>query len=153
MLLRSRNVRIMKWKIWEHLEILCGSIKFVSQAVIHDFRLVSWEFECFGLMRCGISFVFRQLIKVRCVSSQFWDLLMGVASTHHGSYFSLRVCTVRKGDTSLVVFRSGNRIVSTWSIEYDGQIIFLLRLDNGMATACDSDFVIVDRVYRGWSDV
>ncbi|KAF2611940.1 hypothetical protein F2Q70_00013573 [Brassica cretica] len=26
MLLRSRNVRIVKWKIWEHLEILCGLI-------------------------------------------------------------------------------------------------------------------------------
>ena len=26
MLLRSRNVRIVKWKIWEYLEILCGLI-------------------------------------------------------------------------------------------------------------------------------
>ena len=34
--LRSKNVRIVSWKLWEHLEILGGSIVFVVWDVIYD---------------------------------------------------------------------------------------------------------------------
>ncbi|KAF3575744.1 hypothetical protein DY000_02032093 [Brassica cretica] len=55
--LRSRNVRIVRWKLWEHLEILGGSILFVVWVVIYDFRLVPWAPESFNLMCREISFL------------------------------------------------------------------------------------------------
>ncbi|KAF2565580.1 hypothetical protein F2Q68_00026013 [Brassica cretica] len=55
--LRSRNVRIVRWKLWEHLEILGGLILFVVWVVIYDFRLVPWAPESFNLMCREISFL------------------------------------------------------------------------------------------------
>ncbi|KAF2565585.1 hypothetical protein F2Q68_00026015 [Brassica cretica] len=85
--LRSKNVRIVSWKLWEHLEILGGSIVFVVWDVIYD-----QSFQVGMAISVSLRFPNTQIEVTEVISSSFTSLktISGVNSCLRMSFGETR---------------------------------------------------------------
>ncbi|KAF3489548.1 hypothetical protein F2Q69_00053564 [Brassica cretica] len=127
--LRSRNVRIVRWKLWEHLDILGGSIVFVSSALGFVYWIGEHASQLVILFTCPIgrsqvvSLCFRKQTVVK--AHILWNLILEISSSRTG--FSSRLGNVSGFGTAVVIeVDTGPREVCVEIFEWEVCYMWLL---------------------------